>query len=76
MTLDMRVLSKWDVYIHDKGMMVPGVLGKYGRAFDMLSALSLHEQRRLAGNDAGFIRITQYNAFLVSRVLTNYLQGL
>ena len=51
--------------------MVPGILGKYGRAFDHLIGLTKSDK---SGTDI-FDKIMKNNVFIVSRVMTLRMEG-
>jgi hypothetical protein len=45
-SLDSFGVQLWTVYVHDLGMMVPGMLGSYGRAFNKLKAMTPEQYRK------------------------------
>ena len=69
----MDLIINWKVFIHDKGMMVPGVLGKYGRAYDQLTSLTISEKLMMKGQ--GLQKISKSFGYVVSRVMTYYMEG-
>ena len=65
-------IKNWQVFIHDKGMMVPGILGKYGRAFDHLNGITESDK---GSNIKDLDAIRKISAFIVSRVMTSHMEG-
>ena len=69
----MEGIKNWQVFIHDKGMMVPGVLGKYGRAYDQLTSVTRVDKKE--NTDLG-TKIRKLFEFVVAKELTSYMPGL
>ena len=69
----MDLIINWKVFIHDKGMMVPGVLGKYGRAYDQLTTLTISEKLMMKKQELH--KISKCFGYVVSRVMTDYMEG-
>ena len=73
-SLDLRDIKNWQIFIHDSGMMVPGVLGKFGRAYDQLTSVNKNDITK--NSDITTPKIRKHFAFVVSKVLTSYMPGL
>ena len=54
--------------------MVPGVLGKFGRAYDQLTSVTKNDVTK--NSDVTTAKIRKYFAFVVSKVLTSYMPGI
>ena len=54
--------------------MVPGVLGKFGRAYDQLTAVTKDDITK--NSDVTTSKIRKHFGFVVSKVLTKYMPGL
>ena len=52
--------------------MVPGILGKYGRAFDHLTGITKSDK---GGNLFTVDTIVKHFAFIVSRMMTSRMEG-
>ena len=65
-------IKNWQVFVHDKGMMVPGILGKYGRAFDHLPGLTKSDKILQVSADT----IMKNYGFIVSRVSMSRIEGM
>ena len=70
----MEGIKNWQVYIHDKGMMVPGVLGKFGRAYDQLTSVTKNDKTE--NSDFTASKIRKLFEFVVDKELTSYMPGL
>ena len=53
--------------------MVPGVLGKFGRAYDQLTSVTKNDVTK---NSVTTAKIRKHFSFVVSKVLTSYLPGI
>ena len=55
-------------------MMVPGVLGKFGRAYDQLTSVTKNDVTK--NSDVTTAKIRKHFAFVVSKMLTSYMPGI